>query len=74
MPLDAALPGLEDAEWEIFRAHLPAEPAQAEAMSNREFVEAVLWTLASRKADADSRGSRRGGAQEIRAMAHAGFW
>ena len=44
--LPPAIPlALSDEEWGILVEHLPAEPAQADALGNRAFVDAVLWTV-----------------------------
>ncbi len=75
MALEPALPTLADAEWEILRDHLPAEPAQAEAIGNRAFVAAVLWVFAQRKAWTQVAGDHGEAVRKRFARwAHAGLW
>ncbi|MBS0251312.1 MAG: transposase [Proteobacteria bacterium] len=38
--------GLSDSEWALIAPYLPSEPAQATAMRNRDFVDAVLVAVA----------------------------
>ena len=75
MAFEPALPTLADAEWEIVRDHLPAEPAQAEAIGNRAFVATVLWVFAQRKAWTQVAGDHGEAVRKRFARwAHAGYW
>ena len=74
-PVEKACGSLNDTEWALIKPHVPADAAQAKAMSNRELIEAVLWALAGRKAGRRSPeiAARPCGKRSAR-WAHAGFW
>ena len=75
MALEPALPTLADAEWEIVRDHLPAKPAQADAIGNRAFLAAVLWVFAQRRAWTQVAGDHGEAVRKRFARwAHAGHW
>ena len=45
-PSQPAALELEDDEWELISRYLPAEASQAHTLSNRAFLNAVLWLFA----------------------------
>lgn len=62
-------------EWAVVCEFLPADPSQTAAMTNREFIDAVLWTLAQRKTWTQISGERGEAIRKRFARwAHAGTW
>ena len=65
---------LTDAEWAILAPLLPAEPPQAETLSQREVLDKVIWVIAKGRRwtalDAAHEAVRR----KFGRWAHAGVW
>jgi putative transposase len=65
---------LTDAEWAILAPLLPPEPPQADAMSQRELLDKVIWVIARGRRwtalDAAHEAVRR----KFGRWAHAGVW
>ena len=66
---------LTDEEWALIEPFLPNEPAQALAITNRAFVDTVLWVFARAKhwtQIPDDRGEAT--RKRFTRWAHAGVW
>ncbi len=65
---------LTDAEWAILAPLLPCEPPQADAMSQRELLDKVIWVIARGRRWTELDAAHEAVRRKFGRWAHAGVW